>query len=189
MSERTTDSLNDKELSFCEHYVALGEPTCGNATASARAAGYAEKHAGNAAWKLMQRPVIREKIQELHKARMDKNLINPERVLHDLEHTRILALAKADLAVAARCSELQGKYLAMFTDRQQLVGPEQQRELDERERQECLALAAIRLGACLSLPGGDGEAVGVLGEGGEKCPEDIPHRPPEATRLDSTLLR
>jgi hypothetical protein len=51
--------------------------------------------------------------------------------------------------MAARCSELMGKTLAIFRDCTQLVEPTKQIELDATERAECIALAAIRLGCCL----------------------------------------
>ena len=38
------------------------------------------------------------------------------KVLTDLENTRLLALAKSDLATAAACSKMQGQHLAMWTD-------------------------------------------------------------------------
>ena len=111
---RTKEDLNPKELAFCRFYTALGEQTCGNAMRSAEAAGYSPNGLRTSSWRLMQRPAIRQKIRELHNAVMDKHLMNPSRILHDLEHTRLKALEKDDLAVATRCSELQGKYLAMF---------------------------------------------------------------------------
>ena len=43
--------------------------------------------------------------------------ITVEKVLRDLEHTRVLALDSGSYAAAVRCSELQGKYLKIFSDR------------------------------------------------------------------------
>jgi roadblock/LC7 domain-containing protein len=60
--------------------------------------------------------------------------VTAEKVLADLEHTRLLALTKEDYATATRCAELQGKYIAMFTDKQQsnvTVSEERKREIEK----------------------------------------------------------
>jgi phage terminase small subunit len=150
MAERTVENLNEKEVSFCEHYTNLGADSCSNGTASAKLAGYAEVSAHTSAWKLLQRPPVQEKIKQLHAQRMGRHLINADRILFDLEHTRTRALAKDDLAVATRCSELMGKTLAMFTDVQVLDEPAR-RDLDEQEQAEATELARLRLASKYNL--------------------------------------
>jgi len=132
VAERTVENLNEKEISFCEHYTNLGADSCSNGTASAKLAGYSEASAHTSAWKLLQRPPVQEKIKQLHAQRMGRHLINADRILFDLEHTRTRALAKDDLAVATRCSELMGKTLALFVDRQEIDEPAM-RQLTEQE--------------------------------------------------------
>jgi len=188
-SKQVLVELGQKADAFCVHFTTLGAETFGRAERSAIAAGFAEASARNQATKLLKKPAVQARISELHKENMSRNFLTSDKVLNDLESVRLQAVEKGDLSAAIRASELQGKFLAMFVDRQQFgVDPAKQPELSERERAECLALAAIRLG-CLSLPGdvGGGEGAVAILEGGEKRPEDIPHRPPEATRLDSTL--
>lgn len=143
-TERTKEDLSPQELAFCEFYTALGEPTCGNGTQSALKSGYSEKGAHTTAWKLLQRPAIKEKIREIHDELMAKHNLNPSRILYDLEHTRLRALDKGDLSVAARCSELQGKHLTMFSDKYVVDDPAM-RELTEAEEAEARKIAAIRL--------------------------------------------
>jgi hypothetical protein len=53
---------------------------------------------------------------------MQRNNITVDKILADLEHTRLLALEKGDLSTATRCSELQGKHLAMFFAKQEVIG-------------------------------------------------------------------
>jgi len=144
--QRTKEDLTPQELAFCEFYTALGEPTCGNGTQSALAADYSEKSPHTQAWKLLQRQAIKEKIREIHDELMAKHNLNPSRILYDLEHVRLRALAKGDLAVAARCSELQGKHLTMFSDKF-IVGDqfEQERKLTEAEEAEARRFVEFRL--------------------------------------------
>ena len=139
---RKTDDLNARELAFCRFYVDLGAVTCGNASASAKAAGYAKGH--TQPWRLMMRPVIKAKICELHEAVMDRHLLNPSKILHDLENTRSRALEKGDLSVATRCSELQGKYFSMFNMGSSVPETEdRERELTATARVEARRLSLM----------------------------------------------
>jgi hypothetical protein len=45
--------------------------------------------------------------------------ITPQFVIQRLHEDRIMALAKGDMATATRVDELLGKYIALFTDKQQ----------------------------------------------------------------------
>jgi phage terminase small subunit len=139
-----TKKLDPREETFCSCYVAIGEPTFSHKKASAEAAGFAEPSAANQATKLLQRPEIQQRIRELHTANMQRNMITVDKVLADLEHDKLTARAKGDIASAIRADELQGKYLALFTDRQEITEPAR-RELDEQEQAECVALAHLRL--------------------------------------------
>ncbi|MCX5653383.1 MAG: hypothetical protein NTY65_01860 [Planctomycetota bacterium] len=105
-----TVPLSPKELAFCEAFGNPESETFGSARKSAEAAGYVQAH--NAGWKLRRRPRIIAKLAEFEKVVR----VQIGKVLTDLEFTRLQALTKGDLATAARCSELQGKHLAMFTD-------------------------------------------------------------------------
>ena len=48
---------------------------------------------------------------------MKRNLITVDKVLADLEHDKLLAREHHQYGVAKGCSELQGKFLAMFTEK------------------------------------------------------------------------
>jgi hypothetical protein len=134
-----TVGLTPKEALFVSAFSDVESETFGRATASATVAGYSEPR--NAAWKLRRRPRIVEAIVEMEK------LVRVQigKVLSDLEFTRLAALAKGDLAVAARCSELQGKHLAMFTDVLATDDSESVARWDARIAAEAQRITAILL--------------------------------------------
>ncbi len=111
------EKLTTKQEAFCVHYTTIGSETFGNATKSATAAGYSEKGAYARGSELLRIRKIIERISELHAENMRRNLITVDKVLADLEHDKILAREHHQYGVAKGCTELQGKYLAMFTDR------------------------------------------------------------------------
>ena len=102
--------LTPREEQFC---IAFGDPestTYGRSEKSAAAAGYVQPR--SAAWKLRRRPKIQARLAEFQAAATAA----AGKVLSDLEHTRLAALDKGDLATAARCSELAGKHLGLFLE-------------------------------------------------------------------------
>jgi hypothetical protein len=113
--KQVIDGLSVMEDAFCVAFTSIGTDTCDNGTKAAAAAGYSQPH--NAAWRLLKRDEIRQRIHEIHTRMMDKYLITPQGVLTKLEHLRIRAESKGDLATCAKCVELEGKYLSMFSDR------------------------------------------------------------------------
>ena len=61
------------------------------------------------------------------------------------DSTRLAALDKKDLAVATRCSELQGKSLKMFVERQEINAPAEELGMTAEEEQYQRDYAAWRL--------------------------------------------
>lgn len=160
MSEKETkakeqNGLRLKVEAFCMFYTSLGEKTYGMKAASAIAAGYSEASAKNTATELLRDPAVRERIKELNAVNMSRNDITTDKVLTDLEHTRLTALEKGDLATACRCSELHGKFRALWVDRQEIDEPKM-RQLDENEIIECQKIATIRLDQRLAEARGEG---------------------------------
>ena len=47
---------------------------------------------------------------------MEENMVTTGSVLANLDHDRLMARKNHQYSVATRCTELRGKYLAMFTD-------------------------------------------------------------------------
>jgi hypothetical protein len=147
---RMSKALDPREETFCSCYVAIGEPTFSHKKASAEAAGFAEPSAANQATKLLRRLDIQERIRELHAANMQRNMITVDKVLADLEHDKLMAREKGDIASAIRADELQGKYLALFVDRQEIT-ESGRRELSEKEAVEVEELARLRLASKYGL--------------------------------------
>jgi len=111
------ENLKPRQDSFCVHYTTIGSETYSNGTKAALAAGYSKKSAHVTATKLLKQEAIRNRIVELQAENMRRNLITVDKVLADLEHDKLLAREHHQYGVAKGCTELQGKYLAMFTDK------------------------------------------------------------------------
>lgn len=139
-----TKVLNPKVDAFCVHYTTIGEPTFAHAAKSAIAAGYSEASGRNVATDLLKKPDVQQRIRELHTANMARNNITVDKVLADLEHDKLLAREKGDIATAVRADEIQGKYLAMWIDKQ-IIDEPAARALDEHEVAEASELARLRL--------------------------------------------
>jgi len=142
--------LNPRVDAFCVHYTTIGEPTFAHAAKSAIEAGYSELSARNTATDLLKKPQVQQRIRELHAANMVRYNVTGDKVLADLEHDKLLARQKGDIASAIRADELQGKWLAMFVDRQMVDEPVQ-RELDAQETEEAAELARLRLASKYGL--------------------------------------
>ena len=110
------NNLKPRQDSFCVHYTTIGSETYSNGTKAALAAGYSEKSAHVTATKLLKQDAIRDRIVELQAENMKRNLITVDKVLADLEHDKLLAREARQYSVAKGCTELQGRYLAMFKD-------------------------------------------------------------------------
>ena len=126
--------LSQREAAFAVHFTTIGSDTFSDGKKSAVASGYSERSAHVAASRLMKRDKVRNRISELHSENMQRNLITTDKVLADLEHDKVMARKHNQYSVAKGCTELQGKYLAMFTDR--LEQAEEHRQLTPTEEQE-----------------------------------------------------
>ena len=134
------ENLKPRQDSFCVHYTTIGSDTYSNGTKAALAAGYAETSAHVTATKLLKQDAIRNRIVELQAENMRRNLITVDKVLVDLEHDKLLAREARQYSVAKSCTELQGKYLAMFTDNINQTA-EQPAELSDEDREQLREIA------------------------------------------------
>ncbi len=137
--------LTPKQESFCQHYTTIGSLTFSNGTKSAIEAQYAESSAAVTATKLMKNDRIRDRVNELHSENMNRNMITVDKVLADLEHDKLLARENHQYAVAKGCTELQGRYLAMFKNRQMFETSDEIKEMDEKKQQQAERIANICL--------------------------------------------
>jgi len=118
--------LTRKQRAFISWYVS-SDVNC-NATEAARRAGYKGNDAtlANVAAENLRKPYIRDEIDKRIKQALSGADITIEKVLRDLETTRVRAMEMNQLGAAVRCSELHGKYLKLFTDRiEQVKGIEE----------------------------------------------------------------
>ena len=72
-------------------------------------------------------------------------MVTVSSVLANLDHDRQMARKHHQYAVSKACTELQGRYLAMFTDKTLTEDVNKTRELSEHEKEEAKRIAEIRL--------------------------------------------
>ena len=108
--------LTAKEEAFCVAYTTIGSETFSNGTKSAMEAGYAEDSARTQAWRMLRKEHIKKRVRELYDKNMEDNMVTTSSVLANLAHDRLMARKHHQYSVAKSCTELEGKYLAMFTD-------------------------------------------------------------------------
>ena len=128
-----TKELTAKEEAFCVAYTTIGSETFSNGTKSAIEAGYAEDSARTQAWRMLRKEHIKKRNRELTDKYMEENGVTVASVLANLAHDRLMARKHNQYSVAKSCTELEGKYLAMFTENiNQTI--EEPRELSEEEK-------------------------------------------------------
>lgn len=107
---------NKQQLFVQEYLVDL------NGAAAARRSGYAPRGARNTAWRLLQRPEVRQAVNEAMEQRARRAQIRGDEVIREL---KAVAMAKASdengaqvkLGSKLRALELLGKHLGLFEGR------------------------------------------------------------------------
>jgi len=112
-----TPKLTDKQKMFCREYLIDL-----NATQACIRAGYSKKTARSVGCENLTKPYIQAEIQRLKTKRHKKIDLSVEKVLKDLEYVRKKTLGEGQYGVSLKATELQGKHLAMFTDKTQVEG-------------------------------------------------------------------
>ena len=109
--------LTDKQMAFCRWYVS-GVVNL-NATEAARRAGYKgnDNTLRSVGGENLTKPAIRAEIDKRLAKAMSGADVTVEHVLRRLSVIGEKALEDRQYAPAAKCAELHGKYLKMFTDR------------------------------------------------------------------------
>jgi phage terminase small subunit len=130
---RKDNGLTVQEESFCVAYTAIGTDTFSNGTSSAIAAGYSEESARTQAWKLLKKDYIKARILALHEANMKDNMVSTASVLAELAHDRLMSRKNHQYSVSVKCTELEGRYLAMWTDKVQTEAVDQHKPKTEQE--------------------------------------------------------
>jgi len=109
------EKLTEKQKMFCKEYMVDL-----NATQACIRAGYSEKTAKVIGSQNLTKLNIQEEITKLMKDREERVKLTADKVLEDIERVRGLAEGSEQYNVSLKASELQGKHLAMFTDKQQI---------------------------------------------------------------------
>jgi len=110
--------LTAKQQAFCEEYLIDL-----NATQAAIRAGYKPDNARQVASENLSKVDIADKISELQAKRSAKTEITAEWVLRGIKENTLKAEQDDNLAMAFKGYELGGRHLKMFTDKQELSGP------------------------------------------------------------------
>lgn len=154
--------LTDKQLAFCTWYVSAAVNL--NAVEAARRAGY---HGNDGtlrsiASKNMTKPAIRAEIDKRMAKAMSGAEVTIENVLRKLSVICEQAIADKQFASAARCVELHGKYLKMFTEKIEHV----QQDVMEMSTEDLLLLfreiieaGNIDIGQLIKINGSDNGSV------------------------------
>jgi len=133
---RDADGLTPRQAKFVgEYLVDL------NATQAAIRAGYSHRTANEQAARLLTKENMRAAVAAAQKERAQRLQIDADKVLRDLEEARKAAFGAGQYGSAIRASELQGKHLAMFVDRQAHEGGE--RPIDIIEVQSSINFDAM----------------------------------------------
>ena len=103
--------LTQKQAMFVQEYLVDL-----NATQAAIRAGYSEKTAYCIGDENLRKPNIAKAIQEAMDERGKRLEITQDTVMRNIEELRKKAEKEKQFSVSARCLELQGKHLSMFTD-------------------------------------------------------------------------
>ena len=112
-----TLELTEKQKMFCKEYLVDL-----NATQACIRAGYSKKTARSLGCENLTKPYIHDEIQRLKAIREKKVGLTAEKVLKDIERVREKAEGSEQYTVSLKASELQGKHLAMFTEKHQVDG-------------------------------------------------------------------
>ena len=107
-----TPKLTTKMAMFCKEYLIDL-----NATQACIRAGYSVKTANRIGTENLSKPVIKKEIDRLKAIREKKVGLTAEKVLNDIERVRQKAEGSEQFNISLKASELQGKHLALFTER------------------------------------------------------------------------
>ena len=112
-----TPELTDKQQIFCKEYIVDL-----NAKQACIRAGYSEKTAEQQASRLLRNVKVKSEVERLKAIREKKVELTAEKVLKDIERVREKAEGSEQFNVSLKASELQGKHLAMFTEKHKVDG-------------------------------------------------------------------
>lgn len=115
--------MTPKQIKFCQAYLENGF----NGVKAIESAGYTVKNKSAYAHKLLSNDHVKDYLAKKAERASEESDLTIQRVLGDLELAKTIALGKkdpdtgeyrnADLNPFLKATEMQGKYLKMFTDK------------------------------------------------------------------------
>ena len=130
------ETLRPKQEAFCQNYCSIGSDTFYHGGNSAIAAGYSEKGAYVRASELLRKRNIIDRINEINEENLKKNGVTIHSVLVNLAHDRLMARKHHQYAVAKGITELEGKFLAMWTNKIETTNAPKEKQFSEQEWEE-----------------------------------------------------
>ena len=106
------DKLTAQQEQFCLEFIKDL-----NAVRAAIRAGYGEQHAKKNAWRIIQNPIVSERISELKADQTKRTKIEADDILRRLVRISEKTEQEGDYNAAIRSLELLGKHQAMWTDK------------------------------------------------------------------------
>ena len=98
---------------FVQKYLELGD-----GAKAARASGYSQRAAGNAAWRLLNTdPLVKAAVEEGRVALQERNEITVDSMIEQLDADRDFAVKVSNANAAVRASELKAKLAGLLVDR------------------------------------------------------------------------
>jgi len=136
--------LTRKQRLWAEAY--MGECK-GNAVESTKKAGYKGSYSSLAVQghDNLNNPKIKAYINARERETASAKQITPESVLANVAWGLEAAKTKGDLVSLARFAELQGKWLAMWTEKTQIEDINESKRMDAKREDESRAIAHLRL--------------------------------------------
>lgn len=113
------DSLSERQRRFCSEYLVDL-----NATAAVGRSGYNTKWPSRIAFQLMENPAVKISIDALRTERERVTDVTKDFVLQKINKALRMAEESGNLTAMLRATELLGRHLALFIDRQELSGPD-----------------------------------------------------------------
>ena len=138
--------LTPKQQRFINAYSTPGAAAFGNATESARVAGYKGSGTtlGTMGAENLTKPAVVSALDAIARRTAETTELTKEKVLKDLEEARSQALANGVFSAAISASIAQGKHLRMFVDRLEVQTPLDDVPDEELEQLLENALAELR---------------------------------------------
>lgn len=122
--------LNPKRERFCQEYVKDL-----NATQAYIRAGYSPQGAGQGGERLLRNVEIAARIAEIQAKVSERLELTQEKVLLNLEQSRVAAINDGQHSAAIKATELLGKHIGMWPNKQEItVNKMETMSLDELDR-------------------------------------------------------